>query len=131
MNSRLAEALRDAIRDRCASLPGTTLDHPWGPEEEVFKVGGKAFAFLSAGDPPLKVALKCDPNRVPGLRAIHPGITVPRYLDKNHWNSVALDERIPRDEVLELVDHSYDMVVARLPRRLRDGLGETVGSARA
>jgi predicted DNA-binding protein (MmcQ/YjbR family) len=128
--SSLPEALRQAVRDRCQRLPGSAIEYPWGPEDEVHKVGGKAFAFMSTGDPPLTVALKCDPNRVPGLRAVHPGITAPHYLNKNHWNSVALDERIPRDELLELVEHSYDMVVAKLPRRLRDELEAPAGSSR-
>ena len=122
-------ALHEAVRERCRSLPGAVVDYPWGPEDEVYKVGGKAFAFMGTGDPPYTVSLKCDPNRVPGLRAVHPGITVPHYLNKNHWNSVAIDERIPRGELLELVSHSYDMVVAKLPKRVRDELVAPAGRA--
>ena len=70
MSNRAARELGEAVRVRCRSLPGATVDYPWGPEDEVHKVGGKAFAFMpAAGDPPLRVSLKCDPNRVPQLRA--------------------------------------------------------------
>jgi predicted DNA-binding protein (MmcQ/YjbR family) len=110
-----------AIRRHCMAKPGVALDHPWG--EDVFKVGGKAFVFTRLDNQPLRVTVKCDPARVPMLRAVYPGaITPPGYLDKSRWNAVAVDE-VPLDEVLGFIDESYAEVVKGLPKRLRVELG--------
>jgi predicted DNA-binding protein (MmcQ/YjbR family) len=54
-----------------------------------------------------------------GLRARYPAITAGYHLNKRHWNTVALDGSVPDEELLELIDHSYDLVVARLTRAQR------------
>jgi len=68
------------------------------------------------------VNLKCDPARALELRAAYTGIRPGYHQDKRHWNSVDLDGSVEDDVVRELVEDSYDLVVAGLPRRLRDQL---------
>ena len=107
-----------AVRAACESHAGATINHPWGPEERVYKVGGKAFAFLPEA-PPWHVSLKCDPELVRILRERYAAVTPPRYLNKQLWNQIGLDGSVPDDEMVELILHSYELVVAKLPKSIR------------
>jgi predicted DNA-binding protein (MmcQ/YjbR family) len=70
----------------------------------------------------VSVNLKCDPERAVDLRERYPGITPGYHMNKQHWNTVLADGSVPDRLVLELADHSYDLVRASLPKKLRDGL---------
>jgi predicted DNA-binding protein (MmcQ/YjbR family) len=98
-------------------------DYPFGDEVAVFKVGGRMFALVALGAPPGTVSLKCDPDLASDLRARYAAITPGYHLSKRHWNTISLDGSVPEDELLELIEHSYDLVIARLPRAQRDKLG--------
>ena len=101
----------------CLAKPGAVPDTPW-EEDLVAKVGGKIFAFLGGNG----VGLKCgrDADEAAELRLRFPDTaTVMPYIGRYGWNSIALDGAIADDELRELVDASYDAVVARLPKRLR------------
>ncbi len=66
--------------------------------------------------------LRCDPDLAAGLRRRYPAITAGCHLSKRHWNTVTLDGSVAQDELPDLIDHSYELVVARLPRAQRDKL---------
>jgi predicted DNA-binding protein (MmcQ/YjbR family) len=114
---------RVRVMAECAGRPGAVEEYPFGDGAAVFKVGGKMFALVALGDPPGSVSLKCDPEFALELRHQYPAaVTAGYHLNKRHWNTVLLDGTVPGDEVIELIDHSYDLVVARLPRAERDRL---------
>jgi predicted DNA-binding protein (MmcQ/YjbR family) len=77
---------------------------------------------VSLGPAPGSVSLKCDPGLAADLRSGYAGIAPGYHLDKRHWNTVTLDGSVPEEEVLELVDHSYDLVLAGLTRAQRNKL---------
>jgi predicted DNA-binding protein (MmcQ/YjbR family) len=64
----------------------------------------------------------CDPGLAADLRGRYAGITPGYHLNKRHWNTVTLNGSVPDEEVLELVDHSYDLVLAGLTRTQRNKL---------
>jgi predicted DNA-binding protein (MmcQ/YjbR family) len=111
------------LRKACLALPGAVEEFPFGPGTSVFKVAGKIFAITRLAERPLRVSLKCEPALAEGLRAAHPEIIPGYHLNKRHWNTVELDGSVPDDELAELVDHSWELVVAGLSRRDRDALG--------
>ena len=111
---------RDAVIAACSVKPGAVEDYPFGDEVAVFKVADRMFALVPLGETPGSVSLKCDPELASSLRARYAGVTPGYHLSKRHWNTVTLDGSVPDEEVLELVDHSYDLVVARLTRAQRD-----------
>jgi len=113
---------RDQVIAACGAKPGSAEDYPFGDEVAVFKVAGRMFALVPLGEPPGSVSLKCDPHLAEGLRARYPAVTPGYHLNKRHWNTVALDGSVPDGELLELIDHSYELVVARLTRTARDEL---------
>jgi predicted DNA-binding protein (MmcQ/YjbR family) len=101
----------------CLGKPGAGLDEPW-EDDLVAKVGGKIFAFLS-GD---GIGVKCgrDADEAAELRHRYPqAATVMAYIGRYGWNTVSLDGTVPDDELRELVDASYDAIVAKLPRSKR------------
>src|SRR5438309_2640990 len=104
------------------SRPGVTEELPFGPDTQVFKVGGKMFAVCPAVPVPDRVSLKCDPHFAQRLRADHDGITAAYHMNKRHWNTLILDGRLPPELVEDLLGHSYTLVVDGLPRSLRESL---------
>ncbi len=106
----------------CGAKPGAVEDYPFGDEVAVFKVAGKMFALVPLGEAPGSVSLKCDPGLAASLRDRYAGVTPGYHLNKRHWNTVTLDGSVPGEELLELIDHSYDLVVARLTRPQRSQL---------
>ena len=85
----------------------------------MFKVGGRMFALVSLDEGPGRVNLKCDPDLALELRARFPAVSPGYHQNKRHWNTVELDGSIDEDELREMVDHSYELVVSQLPRAER------------
>ncbi|GAB1335529.1 MmcQ/YjbR family DNA-binding protein [Streptomyces sp. E-15] len=108
------------LRALCLSFNAAVEDFPFNPETSVFKVLGKMFALTSLDARPLTVNLKCDPEDALRLRAAHAGLIAPGWhMNKRHWNTVTVDGGLPDRLVRELVEDSYDLVVAGLPRAER------------
>ena len=115
----------EQIRLYLLAKPHVTEGLPFGPSGLVFKIGGKMFAIVSLDDPDgTRINLKCDPERAVALRERHVAIRPGYHMNKRHWNSLYLGEEDFREALLhELMDHSYDLVVASLTKRLRTELG--------
>ncbi|WP_415950261.1 MmcQ/YjbR family DNA-binding protein [Streptomyces sp. KLOTTS4A1] len=106
------------LRTFCLSFDAVTEEFPFNAETSVFKVLGKIFALSALDASPLKVSLKCDPEDAVRQRAQHAAIVPGWHLNKRHWNTVTVDE-LPDAFVRELVEDSYDLVVAGLPKAQR------------
>ena len=107
--------LPDAI-EHFLSKPGAEETTPFGPDVLVYKVGGKMFALTQPDEFPAKVNLKCDPERAVALREEHEAIAPGYHMNKRHWNTVTLDNSLSSKLVRDLIDHSYELVVASLPK---------------
>ena len=64
------------------------------------------------------------------LRQMYPGVTAGYHLNKRHWNTVVVAD-VPLDEVGAMIDASYDLVVASLPKATRAASGRTAHNALA
>lgn len=121
------------LRTLCLSFPGAFEDFPFGPETSVFKVkaqvaGGarheaKLFAMAALDAPELTVSLKCEPALAEQLRAANPEITGAWHMNKTHWNGVRLDGDLADSMIQDMVEDSYDLVVATLSRKQQEQLG--------
>jgi predicted DNA-binding protein (MmcQ/YjbR family) len=83
----------------------------------------KLFALSSMDPRDLYVNLKCEPTLAVQLRAAHPEITGAWHMNKTHWNGVRLDGTLPDDMIRDMVEDSYDLVVAGLTRKQQEQLG--------
>ncbi|WP_328677888.1 MmcQ/YjbR family DNA-binding protein [Streptomyces sp. NBC_00322] len=106
------------LRAFCLEFNAAVEEFPFGPETSVFKVHGKLFALSALDGEPLKVNLKCEPEIAVQLRADHAAIVPGYHMNKRHWNTVTVGE-LPDRLVRELIEDSYDLVVAGLPKAVR------------
>jgi predicted DNA-binding protein (MmcQ/YjbR family) len=112
----------EEISEFASGLTGVVEEQPFGPDVDVLKVGGKIFAILSPEDSPGAISLKCDPDLAIELRLRFAAVIPGYHLNKRLWNTVHLDGTIPDDEILRMVTHSYEQVVAGLPKSIRESL---------
>lgn len=110
-----------SFREFCISKPGVTEGFPFDNQTLVFKVMGKMFALTDV-DLFTSINLKCDPEYAVELRDKYAGINPGYHMNKKHWNTVMVDGSVPDDKIKELIDHSYELVVKGLPKRLREEL---------
>ena len=110
------------LQDLCARMPGAWPDNPWDHEHP--EVDGPAwakrqiFAFLGAGS----VGVKAGATREVAdewLERYPDDASVMAYIGRSGWNDLALGGAIPDDELVEAVEESYLMVVAKLPKKDR------------
>jgi predicted DNA-binding protein (MmcQ/YjbR family) len=111
----------DEFRDYCLAKKGVTEETPFGPETLVFKVMNKVFAITGIDDFAF-INLKCEPERAIELREEHEGITPGWHMNKKHWNSVKTDGSVSNKFIKELTDHSYELIVASLPKKVQTEL---------
>jgi predicted DNA-binding protein (MmcQ/YjbR family) len=105
----------ESFREYCLSKPGATEDMPFGEDVLVFRVGGKMFALASLDEIPATANLKCDPDLALELRDRYEQVRPGYHMNKKHWNTVEIDSGIPDAELRKMIDHSYELVVKRLP----------------
>lgn len=99
---------------------GATESFPFGQETLVFKVKEKVFALAALDAHPAAANLKCDPERAIDLREEYDGLILPGYhMNKKHWNTVQIEGNLPTRLLVELIDHSYDLVVNGLSKKLQ------------
>jgi predicted DNA-binding protein (MmcQ/YjbR family) len=99
--------------------PGAEETTPFGPDVLVYKVSGKMFALAAPDDFPPRINLKCDPEKALALRDEYESIIPGYHLNKRHWNTLILDGSLPAKLVKELIDHSYELIIASLPKSKR------------
>lgn len=104
------------IRAYCLLKKAVTEGFPFDDETLVFKVGGKIFALLALENG--RINLKCDPEKAIELREQYNSITPGYHMNKQHWNTLIPNE-LPNKLIAELIDHSYDLVLKSLPRKIQ------------
>lgn len=103
----------------CAYLdqkPDAHRDMPFGSETLVYKVLSKMFALIAWQSEPITVALKADPVDAVILRKQYPAVRPGYHLNKKYWNTVTLDGTIPDEELFQMIDDSYQLVVQGMTR---------------
>jgi len=112
----------EILRSYLLNEQGSYEDFPFGPEVMVYKVMGKIFALVFWGGSSLRINLKCDPDLAMHFRAMYTAVTAGYHMNKKHWNTITLDGSIPDDEILAMIDDSYDLVVKGLKKADRKKL---------
>jgi predicted DNA-binding protein (MmcQ/YjbR family) len=111
----------EEFREYCVAKPGVTEEFPFDENTLVFKVMGKMFALTDLVDE-FSLNLKCDPEWAIELREQHPAIQPGYHMNKAHWNTVKMDGSLSQKLNLELIDHSYNLVVSKLPAKFKKEL---------
>ncbi len=111
----------EELRDYCLSKKGTSEGFPFDETTLVFKVMDKMFAITDIEDD-FGVNLKCDPEKAIELREHYPEVKPGWHMNKKLWNTVDLNGNLSDTLIKEWIDHSYDLIVASLPKKKREEL---------
>lgn len=114
---------QDKFRRYCLSKKGVTEEYPFDEVTQVFKVKGKIFA-ITVFDFPLRVNLKCDPERAAELRERHEDIVPGYHMNKKHWNTVNFEGKLSDKELESMINSSYELVVSGLNKKLKEELNK-------
>src|SRR5208283_1117435 len=117
----------DWLRELCLSFPHATEQIQWG-SDLLFKVGGKMFAATPLEPARVCLSFKASPESFAELTE-RPNIIPAPYLARAQWVALETKEALPSDELAPLLRESYDMVVAKLPRKIRDSLSKRASAA--
>ena len=111
----------EEYREYCISKPGVTESFPFNQNTLVFKVMNKMFALTNV-EGFASINLKCDPDYAIELREQHEGIKPGYHMSKKHWNTCMTDNDVPDDLLLKLIDDSYNLIVSKLTKALKQEL---------
>ena len=94
---------------------------PFGDDTLVFKVGGKIFLLIGLQGSN-RFNVKCDPDLAIQLREQYSEVQPGFHMNKTHWNTVFMDGNLTSKQLLEMIDHSYQLIVKKLPKAIRENL---------
>jgi len=105
------------------SMPNAQLEYPFGAGVAVYKVGGKMFllAGIQAGN---SFNAKCDPELAIELRERHTEVQPGYHMNKKMWNTVYMNGSLTQKLLIEMIDHSYDLVFNALPLKIKDQISD-------
>lgn len=108
----------EEAREACISIKGAIECFPFDEDTLVFKVMDKMFAYmgLQGHDGEHWLNLKCDPERAIELRERYTGIRPGYHSNKKYWNTIVLEGGVPEKLIKELIQHSVDEVIKKLPK---------------
>lgn len=110
----------DWLRNLCLSFPQATEEEVW-ENDLTFKVAGKMFAHSVLVPAPVWLSFKASPESFAELTE-RSGIIPAPYLARAQWVALESKDAISADELAPLLRASYDMVVAKLPKKTRESL---------
>jgi predicted DNA-binding protein (MmcQ/YjbR family) len=118
----------DWLREVCLAFPQVTEQVQWGCDL-VFKVGGKMFAVTPLEPAPVCLSFKASPENFADLTE-RPNIIPAPYLARAQWVALQTKDAIPLNELADLLRESYDLVLAKLPKKFREGLSHAKPTVR-
>jgi predicted DNA-binding protein (MmcQ/YjbR family) len=113
----------DWLRELCLSFPGATEQIQWG-NDLLFKVGGKMFAATPLEPAPVWLSFKASPENFVELTE-RPHIIPAPYLARAQWVALETRDAVLGDELAGLLRESYELVAAKLPRKIRESLSSS------
>ena len=109
----------ESIRNYCISKKAVTESMPFDDKTLVFKVAGKIFTLAVLDTYPLRLNLKCDPEKAIDLREHYESVRPGYHSNKKHWNTIEVNGEIPKEVLYKLIDHSYNLVISKLTKKMR------------
>ncbi|MCL2561622.1 MAG: MmcQ/YjbR family DNA-binding protein [Rikenellaceae bacterium] len=111
----------EELREHCLAVRGAEESFPFNDTILAFKVMSKLFAYidLEPRSGRLRVEMKCDPDRSIELRERYEGVSFGHFPSTLLWNAVYLESDVPDALIVELIAHSVDEVIKKLPRAKR------------
>ena len=112
----------EEITEYCLNKKGVTEEFPFDEDTLVLKVMGKIFLLTSLEKIPLQINLKCNPEEAVELREKYEAVIPGYHMNKQHWNTVIIDNSIPPKNILSWIDNSYNLIVGGLKKSKKEEL---------
>ncbi|WMJ23159.1 MmcQ/YjbR family DNA-binding protein [Paludicola sp. MB14-C6] len=120
------------IIDYCLAKRGAYIDYPFGPDVVAIKVGktsersGRIFAQIFKLKGIDTVTLNCDMMTGQFYRDLLPNIVVRGYhcpaVQQPYFNTFPLTDDVTDELIIEMIEHSYQTVVNKLPKYVQKSL---------
>ena len=118
----------ESVRAHCLSFPDATENVQWG-NDLVFKIAGKMFAVMALEGPVKYImSFKCTEEKFNEL-VEQEGIDPAPYMARNKWAAIERFDVLSDKELKGLLRTSYDLVVEKLPRKVREQIGASPSPA--
>ena len=120
---------------KCIPRRGKRLKYPWLDEYllskkavqkdfkeewqwERYQIGNKLFSAICYDKDGKRIlTVKCEPEFEEYLREEYNDITAGYYMNKVHWNSVALNGNVPAEIIKVMIDESYRLVLSSFSKK--------------
>lgn len=111
----------EEAREYALSLPHTE-ESLFFDDWVDFRICGKWFMLIWLNAPEQRVTVKCDPELAEDLRAHYYGVEPAYHMNKRMWNDLYLNRDLTNEDIKKYIRHSYDEVIKKLPKRLKEEL---------
>lgn len=108
------------VRGLCLSFPNATEQVTWGADL-TFRINNKIFAVTVLEPAKVWLSFKCSPENFAELSE-RAGIIPAPYMARAQWVALETKDALRKEELATLLRESYDLVFARLPRKVREAL---------
>ena len=119
----------DEIINYCLLKVGAYLDFPFGDIPICVKVANRLFAQIYPKPEDYKITLNCDRMAGEIFRDLYPNSVVRGYhcppIQQPYFNTVHLSNEVSEEELKTMIDHSYSVVLSKLPKKVRDNLKDS------
>ena len=112
----------EQLREYCLAKTGTEEGLPFGPDTLVYKVEGKVFLLTGLDNEEFRFNVKCHPDKAMELREQFSCVVPGYHMNKKHWNTIVVDGTVSSKQLKEWIDHSYELVVKSLPKKIREDI---------
>jgi predicted DNA-binding protein (MmcQ/YjbR family) len=113
---------KNKLEKHLSNLKGSQGSYPFGPDALVFKIMGKMFALVSQKEDVPRITLKCTPADGELLVSQYKSIVPGYYMNKKHWITISLNDEIPIEMIMDLVERSYELVTSKLTKAEKKAL---------
>jgi predicted DNA-binding protein (MmcQ/YjbR family) len=112
----------EQLQTYCLAKQAVEETLPFGPDTLVYKVAGKVFLLTSLDAEEFRFNVKCDPDLAQELREQYYCVQPGYHMNKKHWNTIIVNGSVSTKQLKEWIDHSYNLVVSSLPKKIRENL---------
>ncbi|MFN8361866.1 MAG: MmcQ/YjbR family DNA-binding protein [Candidatus Kapaibacterium sp.] len=112
------------LREYCRAKKGVSEELPFSDDVPVYKVMGKMYALVPLMVDVPRINLKCLPEESLERRARYEAVQLAYHMNKQHWITALCDGTIPREELCQWIDRSYELVVQKLTKAMQKELSE-------
>lgn len=110
----------------CLKKNGAYIDHPFGLDSTIIKVEKRIFAQFFQLNGEDKITLNCDMMTGQFYRQLYPGTVVRGWhcppVQQPYFNTFPINCEIPEEMIYEMIEHSYQTVVGKLPKYIQKKL---------